>query len=274
VLVIRKGEVPQEGLYREIVGEGNEHLKTIRFGLLTLEGEQTFAEETGEHEVALVILGGRCTLVADDRSFGELGTRRDVFSGRATGVYIPAGSRYAVTGTGPDPCEIAVCRVPAERTGEVTVVRPDEVEVVPTGAGNWSRRAENIILDNVNAARLMVGETFNPPGNWSSYPPHKHDVDDLPDEVKLEEVYHFRLRPSQGFAIQRVYSPTNDLDEAYVVRDGDSVLLPYGYHPVAAAPGYQVYYLWALAGEKRMMRPHDDPEHAWIKGCEAILRGS
>jgi 5-deoxy-glucuronate isomerase len=118
---------------------------------------------------------------------------------------------------------------------------------------------------------LIVGETINPPGNWSSSPPHKHDVDDLPMESKLEEVYFYKLKPQQGFGLQRIYSDDGDLDEAYVIRDGDTVAFPRGYHPVVAAPGYQLYYLWVLAGEKRIMCPNDDPDHAWVKDTEPII---
>jgi 5-deoxy-glucuronate isomerase len=111
-----------------------------------------------------------------------------------------------------------------------------------------------------------VGETFNEPGGWSSYPPHKHDRHDPPAEVALQEVYHFRLQPRQGFGIQRMYSPERGTDEVLVVEDGDTVLIPFGYHPVVAAPGYRLYYLWALAGEGRDLRLREDPAHAWVAG--------
>jgi 5-deoxy-glucuronate isomerase len=111
-----------------------------------------------------------------------------------------------------------------------------------------------------------VGETYNPPGLWSSYPPHKHDEHRPPEESKLEEVYHFRVKPSRGFGIQRVYG--QGLDETYAVQDRDTVVITRGFHPVASAPGYSLYYLWVLAGDERLMCPREDPEHAWISsGC-------
>jgi 5-deoxy-glucuronate isomerase len=116
----------------------------------------------------------------------------------------------------------------------------------------------------VPAKKLLVGETYNIPGGWSSYPPHKHDVYSPGEEVCLEEIYHFRIDPPQGFGFQRIYSPERDLDEAYSIENGDTVIIPCGYHPVAAAPGYTLYYLWGLAGEKREMRPREDPGHAWV----------
>jgi 5-deoxy-glucuronate isomerase len=107
----------------------------------------------------------------------------------------------------------------------------------------------------------MVGETFNPPGHWSSYPPHKHDGRD--GEPVLEEVYHFRLDPPAGFGHQMLYSADGE-SVTHTVRDGDAVLLPYGYHPVSAPPGYRLYYLWAMAGVERRLALHEDPAHKWI----------
>jgi 5-deoxy-glucuronate isomerase len=110
----------------------------------------------------------------------------------------------------------------------------------------------------------VIGETYNPSGNWSSYPPHKHEREVPGLESKHEEVYYFRMNPAQGFALMRLYQDEGR-DQAVVVEDGDTVLLPNGYHPVVAAPGYQAYYLWILAGEKRALLMHDDPKHAWVK---------
>ena len=109
--------------------------------------------------------------------------------------------------------------------------------------------------------RLMVGETFNPPGNWSSYPPHKHDGRD--GEPTLEEMYYFTIDPPQGFGQQILYTNEGE-SAAHSVKDGDAVLLPYGYHPVAASPGYRLCYLWGMAGEQRKLALHEDPAHKWV----------
>ena len=129
------------------------------------------------------------------------------------------------------------------------------------GRANYSREVHNIFVDDGHVRRLMVGETFNPPGNWSSFPPHKHDGRD--GEPTLEEVYYFRVDPPQGFGQQMLY--TNDGEcVTHAVKDGDAVLLPYGYHPVSAPPGYRLYYLWGMAGEQRKLALHEDPAHKWI----------
>jgi 5-deoxy-glucuronate isomerase len=119
----------------------------------------------------------------------------------------------------------------------------------------------DLFVTDPHAHRLMVGETFNPPGHWSSYPPHKHDGRD--GEPKLEEIYYYRIDPPQGFGHQMLYTADGE-SVTHVVRDGDAVLLPYGYHPVAAPPGYKLYYLWAMAGAERKLALHEDPAHKWI----------
>ncbi len=126
----------------------------------------------------------------------------------------------------------------------------------------WMRNGNP--ADDPYARRLMVGETFSPPGSWSSFPPHKHDG--LDGEPRLEEVYHFRVDPPGGFGIQRLYTSAGE-DVSLTVEDGDAVLIPYGYHPVAVPPGYRLYYLWALAGDERRLALHEDPRHRWIHGA-------
>jgi 5-deoxy-glucuronate isomerase len=110
-----------------------------------------------------------------------------------------------------------------------------------------------------------VVEVITPGGNWSSYPPHKHDTDTPAEETALEETYYHRLDPAQGFAFQRVYTDDRSLDETICVEDGDVVMVPRGYHPVGAPHGYRLYYLNVMAGPRRRWIFRDDPAHAWIK---------
>jgi len=140
-------------------------------------------------------------------------------------------------------------------------VSADQIRVQQRGRENYYREVHDVFVDDASVKRLLVGETFNPPGNWSSYPPHKHDGKD--GEPRLEEVYHYRVDPVQGFGHQSVYTADGE-SVTHLVKDGDAVLIPYGYHPVSAAPGYRLYYLWALAGEKRALAVHEDPQHSWI----------
>jgi len=158
-----------------------------------------------------------------------------------------------------------IAKSPSDLGGEPRLIGPEKVKVSTRGKDACERTIHDIIDASFPSKRLLVGETFNAPGKWSSYPPHKHDTMRPPDETRMEEVYFYRVSPPQGFGIQRVYSPEKGFDETFVIRDNSLVKLPFGYHPVAAAPGYQLYYLWILAGEPRNYILHDDPEHKWVR---------
>jgi 5-deoxy-glucuronate isomerase len=223
----------------------------------------SFASATGDVEVALVPLAGRCTVDADGVRY-ELGGRESVFAGMPWALYLPRDTDYRVESDG----EVAICGARCERRREAVLIRPEDVEIEVRGAGNATRQINHIVKPEFPAERLLVVEVFTPSGNWSSYPPHKHDEDKPPGEVMLEETYYFK---TDGFAVQRLYSPRHGLDVTETVRDGDLMLVPYGYHTTAAAHGYDLYYLNALAGERRSMASADDPELAWIRGAWADL---
>src|SRR5690606_10047722 len=157
--------------------------------------------------------------------------------------------------------ELAVCGTRAEESHPPKEITPDEIEVEIRGAGNAARQINHIIKPEFPAHRLLIVEVFTPSGNWSSYPPHKHDVSDLPREADLEEVYHYRIHPPEGVALQRLYTADGQTDQAYVIRDGDLLLVPEGYHVFVVAQGYTGYYLNILAGNEpiRTMQPSDDP---------------
>lgn len=244
--------------------EPGDGLELLGFGLLRLNPGDRYETLSAQYETALVILGGRCSATAGGHSWAEVGAREDVFAGPAASLYVPAGVTWSVTAI--TALEVAVIRAPAEATGtDPVLIRPDEVVVHRRGRPGFAREVHDLIADNVPAERLVIGETFNAPGEWSSYPPHKHDVDRGELESVMEEFYYFRVDPRQGFGVQMIYTADGELDEAYRIQDGDLTLLPRGYHPVAAAPGYRVYYLWALAGyQGRKLRPADDPAHAWV----------
>jgi 5-deoxy-glucuronate isomerase len=209
----------------------------------------------GEESI-LVVQSGAATIRVDGEQFSV--ARKGVFEERATAIYAPPGAELAVFPTAD--FEAILFSTPAKEDGAPAIVHPSDVRVNPRGKDIYSRDVHDIFVTDAHASRLMVGETFNPPGHWSSFPPHKHDGRD--GEPVLEEVYYFRLSPPQGFGQQMLY--TDGECVAHVVRDGDTVLLPYGYHPVAAAPGYRLYYLWGMAGEHRKLALHEDPAHTWI----------
>jgi 5-deoxy-glucuronate isomerase len=185
--------------------------------------------------------------------------RASVFTERATALYLPPNVPLTVTAD--SDLEAVLVSAPSPPGGTPVLIRPDEIAVTPRGRGSYSREVHDIFVRDPHAKRLMVGETFNPPGNWSSYPPHKHDGRN--GEPRLEEVYHFRISPPRGFGHQTLYTEDGE-SITHQVRDGDAVLLPYGYHPVSAPPGYALYYLWALAGDQRQLALYEDPAHRWI----------
>jgi len=210
-----------------------------------------------DEETILVVQEGSGTLTAGGRSWTV--SRRDVFSERATALYVPPDIELTARADARLECVLFSAR--AERGGEPALATPDQVSVAMRGREHYTREVHNIFVTDPFARKLMVGETFNPPGNWSSYPPHKHDGRD--GEPVLEEVYYYRVEPAHGFGQQMLYTEDGEC-VTHTVRDGDAVLLPYGYHPVSAPPGYQLYYLWGLAGAERKIALHEDPAHKWI----------
>jgi 5-deoxy-glucuronate isomerase len=261
--------------YTQLVTPGAQPVRHLDFGILRLERGQSYESTSGGHEVGLVILSGICEVRVDDQVFDELGGRETVFDGRATGVYAPCGSQVTIRATSAN-VEIAVCRCATATRHPVRVVRPEDVVAHEVGGPGFRRYVHDILGTTMEASSMIVGETFTVAGNWSSFPPHKHDVEAPPDEVSQEELYLYKIRPAEGFGVQYLYSrpdsPHGPLDEALPLHEDDVTFMPFGYHPVAAPPGYDVYYLWFLAGETRLLRPHDDPVHAWIKDRPAENR--
>ena len=137
---------------------------------------------------------------------------------------------------------------------------------MPFTAGRdlWERTVRTILGPGDPASRLLVGETIHAAlGTWSSFPPHRHDRESE-DEVRLEEVYLYRVDPSNGFGVQLRYDTDTGAEEARIVHDGDIATIPSGFHPVAAMPGHRLYYLWIMAGEGRELRPYLDPRYRWL----------
>jgi 5-deoxy-glucuronate isomerase len=218
--------------------------------------------DTGDNEVCVVILSGKVRVTAGGFDSGIIGERASVFEGLPWSVYLPPHS--AVTIQAASDCEFAFCSAPASGKFKARVIKPDDIGTLARGLGSNLRHVRNVLPEDAEAESVLVVEVITPGGHWSSYPPHKHDRDDLPYESYLEETYYHRLKPAQGFAFQRIYTDDRSLDETLAVSDGDVVLVPKGYHPVAAPHGYDLYYLNVMAGPKRVWRFHNDPAHEWL----------
>ncbi len=257
-----KQYVPKDG-YVVLVRPGKDGIEFIELGILRLPAGGVYRGKSDGTEVCLILMGGLANVTAGETSFPSIGSRANVFGGRATAVHIPPGLKFKVEAVGA--VEAAIARAPSDLAGEPRLIGPEKVKVNARGKDTFERQVHDIIDFNFPSKRLLVGETFNLPGKWSSYPPHKHDRMAPPDETRMEEVYFFKVNPPQGFGFQRIYSPEQKIDQAYVIRDNSLTKLPFGYHPTAAAPGYSLYYLWVLAGEPRNYILSDDPDHKWVK---------
>jgi 5-deoxy-glucuronate isomerase len=233
----------------------------VHFRVLRLPAGEQNAATTGELEVAIVVIAGTVNVASSAGEWQAIGSRTDPFSGQPAAVYLPSGTRYAIQAVGP--AEVAICGAKARGTIPARLIQPEPEYI--RGTGHAQRVIRNILMGADAATALFVTEVVTPPGNWSSYPPHKHDVDDPPNESQLEEIYYYRARPEAGFAFQRIYSGDGDLDETITVHDRDAVLVPRGYHVCAAAAEYWIYYLNVLAGPKHVYHMSFDPAHAWIK---------
>jgi 5-deoxy-glucuronate isomerase len=232
----------------------------VGFEVLEL-GDGIVAErDSADRELCVVVVSGTVDVSSEHGEWAGLGGRADPWSGRPGAAYLPPGSHVRLTGSG----EVALCWAPAPGGG--APARPldmDDVEVEVRGYGDQERMVTPILMADREADSLLVCEVLTPGGNWSSYPPHKHDRDAPPAETFLEETYYHRVFPGRGFGLQRVYTADRSLDQTLSFSDGDCVLVPRGYHTVSAPPGYDLYYLNVMAGPIRHWAVVNDPDHEW-----------
>lgn len=236
----------------------------VGFGLYHLKPGEIANEKTGETEVILVLVEGKAEISSEDKNFGELGDRMNVFERKPPHcVYIPACSSWTVRAT--TDCTLGVCTAPAKPGREAQVIGPAGIALAERGKGGNTRYIFPIAMEDRDVAdSLLVTEVFTPSGHWSSYPPHRHDEDNYPEMTYLEETYYHRLNPEQGFGFQRVFTEDGSLDETMAVSSGDVVLVPKGHHPCGSPYGYEMYYLNVMAGPMRKWRFQNHPDHDWI----------
>ncbi|MHB8611441.1 MAG: 5-deoxy-glucuronate isomerase [Candidatus Dormibacteraceae bacterium] len=234
----------------------------VGFEVYRLANGSRIERATDGQEVCLVVLSGTAEVSFGEHTWRNVGIRTSVFEGAPEAVYAPPGGSIRVTAS-TETCEVALCWAPAEHGADPALLPAGEVQPFKRGSGRTERTIHNILMEDRPAESLLVTEVLTPGGNWSSYPPHKHDTDDPPRETYLEETYYHRMARPEGFAVQLVYTDDRSLDEAIHVGDGDVVLVPRGYHPVAAGPGYDLYYLNVMAGPRRRWLVTTDPDHRW-----------
>ena len=235
----------------------------LSFRVIVLAAGEQYTVHSGDEEVALVPLQGAGALVVDGAPYTL--QRSSVFAGPPSLLYAPPGKTIEITAT--RAFEFAVGGAPASGKYGVRLIRPDEIKCELRGGGAARRQVNHILAPPLPAERLILFEVYVPGGSWSGWPPHCHDGSG--GSPYLEETYYYRIEPANGFAIHRNYRLDTDFDELLPVRSGDLVLVTQGYHPVAAAPGSNLYFLNYLAGElldeARARPPLDDSRYAWMK---------
>lgn len=240
-------------------------------GLRTIElgpGEGV-SFDSGDSELLVLPMSGGCVVSAGGSRF-DLAGRESVFAGPTDFAYVPPGTEVTVSSAGGG--RFAVPSARCDRRMAPRYAAVSEVPVELRGAGACSRQVNNFCTPEAfDAVNLIACEVVTPGGNWSSYPPHKHDTEREGESV-LEEIYYFEVAdgPSgPGVAYQRVYGePHRPIDVLAEVRTGDVVVIPHGWHgPSMAAPGYDLYYLNVMAGPgaERAWRICDDPAYAWVR---------
>ena len=247
--------------------------KLLDFAFLRLGTGEKYDGNTGDREFLAVILGGKATFEIDRVVFEKVGGRPNVFNGKPHSVYLPAGVDFSIKAEGP--VEIALPSAPSDSSIEPYMIAPSQVANGTWGAANFKRYYHQILTlasqPDLPARRLIVGETYTPSGNWSTYPPHKHQVDDLPREACHEEMYFFKVSPADGFGICHYYTEQGE-EENFTLRDNTIHMMDQGYHTVVSAPGYTTYYLWFLAGEQRVQATVDDATLSWVGRTIPMLK--
>ena len=273
---------PVQG-YNKIFDVGEYKMELTKFGLLKLAKGTSYAGETDETEVAFVLMGGSFAAKGDGWSFEVTDGRKSPFTGKPHCLYLPRRTRYAITAL--SDVELAYNGSPVTRdTAKPTLVKPEDTRHIALGKDNWTRTSEIILDEKFDSEHFYIGEGMIPSGNWSGYPSHRHDVNNPPAELDMEETYFYLFdkvgagagEPNEGFGFQSVYTPEGvvapkfgeRLNEAYRVSSYDTVAIAEGYHPLVGAPGYNMYYLWTMAGNQgRGLISSMDSAHAWVKNA-------
>ena len=267
-MLVKARDFGESGIFARVHAE-QAGWQYLNMAALRLNKGETFAGNVGEHEHVSVILGGRCNIHSSQGDFLKIGGRTHVFDGMPYAIYLPRHTDYKIEAL-TDDLEIASCWMPTDQDHPAKLITPQDSQIEIRGGGSATRQINGIIPPGFDCHRLVCVEVYTPSGNWSSYPPHKHDIhrEDANGqllEADLEEIYFYKINPVNGFAYQRVYTADQKVDGLMMAHNNDAVLVPEGYHPVVSAHGYTTYYLNFLAGSAQSLANSDDPDYAWVK---------
>lgn len=245
---------------------GWEHLS---FGAVRLEQGKEWVFSTSENEVVIAILGGTCDVSTGSEAFKHIGSRKDVFHGLPTSLYFSRNTSILIHAVS-ESLDFAFGFAKATKDHPNRLIKPEDISIELRGGENASRQINKMVPPGFPCDRLVMVEVYTPSGNWSSYPPHKHDRRTLDKngellEADLEEIYFYKINNPAGFAYQRIYNNERTLDELILASDSDLILSPEGYHPVVSGFGYDTYYLNILAGSDQSLASTDDPVYSWVK---------
>ncbi len=246
--------------------------KLLDFAYLTLNDGERHAADTGDREVLAVIFGGVGDFTVAGHEFRGAGGRPNVFAGKPYSIYMPCRAGYTIAARGR--LEVGLLSAPSDLALAPYLISPAQVTSGVWGAANFSRNYQQILTvagqPDLPARRLVAGETYVPSGNWATYPPHKHEVDNLPAEAFQEEMYFFKVNPADGFGMVRYYN--RETDAGYIIKDNTVLMAPDGYHTNNSAPGCTCYFLWFMAGEQRVQATSEDPALAWVGRTVPMLK--
>lgn len=247
----------KEGFQKNIVSSENSDLKFLSFSYLYSEKNLLLKENTGKKEWLWVLLSGKIRVEIKGMDKIEI-QRKSVFEEKPASVYIPPETEYLLETH--SATEAIAVSSQSDKNFSPALILPDNIKVQRAGKLNYQRTIYNILPQDFSASKLIAGETIHDKGHWSCFPPHKHDVDQMPVESSHEELYFFKCSPEKtGFGMMRVYD--NSQDVAFPILTNDVITIPSGYHPVAVIPEHYLYYFWALAGEKRPFQRHTHPDY-------------
>ncbi|MCM8776692.1 MAG: 5-deoxy-glucuronate isomerase [Candidatus Omnitrophica bacterium] len=232
--------------YQKIVSPENSDLKHINLAVIKNSAGEKFDGNTGSEENVFIIMKGSVKFYLEDKFFTEL-SREDVFQEPPSAVYLPPYSKYSIEFIKKG--EICIAGCIAKGRFKPQIIEKRDIRIERVGEEMFLRDIIEIVPEDFSAEKLIVGETITDPGNWASYPPHKHDTDNPPDETAFEELYFFKIRPETGFGAIRIFNNPEDL--IFLIKNDEVITIPRGYHPVCVAPKHQLYYLWIMAGNTR-----------------------
>lgn len=241
----------------------------LNFEARLLRKGEVWEGDTGENEYAFILLSGNFAVTTNKGGYWETKNgRKNVFSGIAHTLYLPRNTSFTLVAES-EQLDIALGWCLATEDFPAKFKTPEEAAIEIRGGDNATRQINSLVEPGFGSSKLVAVEVYTPSGNWSSFPAHKHDdrkldVNGNLIEANLQEFYFYKLDKEQGYAIQQVYTTDGSLNELMQVKTNDIVLVPKGYHPVAAAHGYNCYYLNFLAGSDQSLANTPDPDHEWI----------